>query len=276
MSADAISTQNIVDGLRAAGVREGDRLFVHSSLSAFGYVVGGASAVCRALIRTVGDRGTVAVPTFTWGANHAAEVVRFRVAEDPCETGAIPEAFRMLPEAVRSDHVCHSVAAAGRDAAQVMGDGVLPFGPGSSMHALVEYDYRYMFLGCGFGPCTALHVAEELASVPYRYYRHFSGSIVVRADGTEAPSHAREFLRYEPFRNDFLKMEPILEERGLLSYGRIGAAEVILTSARSIVHTAVELLRRDPGFLLTPASAEYLRHWGGPTGSAGTAGPAGD
>ena len=49
--------------LRALGVRDGDVLMVHSSLSALGFVAGGPQAVCDALLGAVGPSGTVAMPS---------------------------------------------------------------------------------------------------------------------------------------------------------------------------------------------------------------------
>ncbi len=262
--APRVSARDIVAGLRALGVEQGARLFVHSSLRALGRVEGGAGAVCGALLEAAGESGTVAVPTFTWPSYHDREVVTFDVAHDPSEVGLVTETFRLLPGAVRSEHVCHSVAAIGPRAGGLMGEAVLPFGRGSSMHCLYEQDFHCLFIGCGFEACTALHTAEELAGVPYRYSRSFAGSTVIRADGTRVPSRAREYLRYVPFRNDFRKMEGIYRGRGVLREGRIGAARVLLAPLKHIVDICLELLRADAGFLLTEPSREMLKGWSGP------------
>ena len=63
----------LVDGLGNLGLTEGDVVLVHSSLSRFGYVEGGADTVVDALLAAVGAEGTVAVPTspVTWrGGSH--------------------------------------------------------------------------------------------------------------------------------------------------------------------------------------------------------------
>jgi aminoglycoside 3-N-acetyltransferase len=258
-----VTVRDIVKGLRALGIEPGGRLFVHSSLSAFGRVDGGARAVCEALLESVGSTGTVAVPTFTWSSYHDKEVVTFDVARDPSEVGLITETFRQLPGALRTEHVCHSVAAIGPRAADLRGDGVRPFGRGSSMYRLTELDFSCLFLGCGFAACTALHSVEELAEVPYRYRRGFAGSTVVRADGSRVPSRAQEYLRYVPFQNDFQKMEGILRGRGVLREGSIGAAHAMLAAMRSIVDIGLELVGSDPGFLLTETSRALLKEWPG-------------
>jgi aminoglycoside 3-N-acetyltransferase len=264
VGAAVVGRADIVSGLRSLGIATGARLFVHSSLKAFGRVDGGAGAVCAALLEAAGPEGTVGVPTFTWSANHDQEIVTFDVANDACEVGIIPETFRKLPGAIRGEHVCHSLAATGPLARELMGDGVLPFAQGSGMYRLYELDFLYAFLGCGFESCTALHTVEELAPVPYRYHRHFQGSTVVRPDGSRAPSRAREFLRYLPFRNDFSRMAEVYRARGVLRTARIGDAVVTLTTMREIVDIGLELVHTDPGCLLSAESQEYLRRWEGP------------
>jgi aminoglycoside N3'-acetyltransferase len=260
----SVSARDIVAGLRALGICDGARLFVHSSLSAFGHVEGGAPTVCDALREAAGPAGSVAVPTFTWSSYHDREIVTFDVARDPSEVGAVTEAFRLLPGARRSEHLCHSIAATGPLAPDLMGDGVLPFGRGSSMCRLYELDFTCLFLGCGFEACTSLHTVEELAAVPYRYRRDFTGSTVVRADGSRVPSRAREYLRYVPFRNDFEKMEAVFRGRGILTEGCIGAARVTIASMRRIVDIGLGLVRADPGCLLTEDSRALLKSWSGP------------
>ena len=54
---------SLVDDLRRLGVETGDVLMVHSSMSALGFVVGGAQAVCEALLIAVGAGGTIAMPS---------------------------------------------------------------------------------------------------------------------------------------------------------------------------------------------------------------------
>ena len=60
----SVSQSEIVEGLKAGGLVAGCPVLVHSSLSSFGHVEGGADAVIDALLEAVG--GTVLVPTSDW------------------------------------------------------------------------------------------------------------------------------------------------------------------------------------------------------------------
>lgn len=54
----------ILASLRELGVKEGDTLMVHSSLSACGHIVGGAKTVIDALVEAVGEDGNFFFPSF--------------------------------------------------------------------------------------------------------------------------------------------------------------------------------------------------------------------
>ncbi len=51
--------------LRSLGIKAGDLVLVHSSLSSLGWVAGGAPAVVLALRDVLGEGGTLVVPTQT-------------------------------------------------------------------------------------------------------------------------------------------------------------------------------------------------------------------
>ena len=248
-----ITKPDIVAGLHRLGVSSGDVVFAHSSLSAFGWVAGGADAVIDALLDSVGTEGTVVLPAFTWRKYHAiTEPVVFDLASESVkeEVGIIPETFRQRPGALRSMHLCHSVSAIGSRAPDVMGDGVKSFGAGSTFHQLEMLDAWYLFLGAPMSTCTALHHVEDLMQVPYRYYRNFQGSVVVLPDGVRQPCRSVEFLPMPGTRQDFLKMEPVFAKHGALRMTVVGSAKVMNLCMRDLVRVGIQCLEQDIEFLL--------------------------
>ena len=65
ISAEPIDSAFIQRELAGLGVSHGATVVVHSSLSAFGAVHGGAQAIVDALLHAIGESGTLVVPTFT-------------------------------------------------------------------------------------------------------------------------------------------------------------------------------------------------------------------
>lgn len=57
-----ITKQDIINGLLDLGLKSGDEIEVHSSLSSFGYVDGGAETVISALKDVVGENGSIFMP----------------------------------------------------------------------------------------------------------------------------------------------------------------------------------------------------------------------
>ena len=159
------------------------------------------------------------------GAFYDKERAVFDLSRTPSECGRITEVFRKRAGAVRSRHICHSVAAIGPRADEVLGKGIRSFGPGSSLDRLYQLNSWYLFLGVGFSVCTALHMVEEIMQVPYRYYRDFAGSQVILPDGRAIPCPSVEFLRKAGYRNDFSKVEDILAEDGVLRTRRVGGGK---------------------------------------------------
>jgi len=248
-----VTKADILAGLRRVGLEPGDVVLVHSSLSAFGRVEGGADTVIDALLEVLGPEGTAVFPTFTWGRYHAiTEPVVFDLAREPVkdEMGIIPETFRTRPGVVRSPHICHSVAALGPHAKDVLGTTGHAWGPGSTFAQLETLNAWNLFLGVGTRSCTALHHVEELMQVPYREHRDYPGSEFLMPDGTRRPCDSVEFLRKPGYRNDFAKMERIFAEHGVLHATQIGRASILNIRIRDIVRIGCAYLEQDIYFLL--------------------------
>jgi len=167
--------------LASIGVVPGMTLLVHSSLSSIGWVVGGAPTVVRALLRVLGDAGTLVMPASTphcadpatwagprvseaWLAEAREHLPVFDPRTTPTVRGAICEAFRTWPGTLRSHHPVESVCARGVAASTITDEHPLAFseGRGGPFEKLYDLDCRVLLLGVGFNRCTALHFAESL------------------------------------------------------------------------------------------------------------------
>ena len=250
-AANAITYTDLVSGLRTLGLGAGHRVLVHSSLSSFGYVDGGARTVIDALLDVVGPQGTVLVPTLTGDeALSPANPPRFDPASSPCWTGVIPETFRQRQDAVRSLHPTHSVAAIGADADALTRehiDSVTPCDDRSPYAKLAGLPDSYVLLiGAGYQVLTLLHHVEELAGVDYHIQDELVRAEII-IDGTPVYRHYL-LHRYGTPRN-FGILEPLLVERGLQAEVTIGKSRLLLISAAGLVDVALRCLAANMRFL---------------------------
>lgn len=232
----------VMRGIRALGVRPGDLLLVHSSLRSLGHVEGGASAVADALVQSISPGGTVFVPTFNF-----AKLPWDRAATASL-TGAITEAFRHLPGALRSDHPTHAVTAVGPDAEAILSGHRQnhSFGKDSPLWRLWQRNAWVLLIGCNHRSSSMIHVAEERVGVPYLNR--------TRTQQIVTPNGLREVtLRRPNCSNGFNKLDQPLRAGSKIIDGAIGPARVMLMRSGDILDTASEMLRQDPTALLCDA-----------------------
>lgn len=171
----------VAEHIDALGVRPGHRVAVHSRMLAFGLVEGGPETLVRALLAAIGSRGTLVVPTYTLERG----TVYDRASTPSQNVGALPEAVRQTPGAVRSACPMHNHAALGADAALLNSPaGTVSIGQGSDFELLLREGFDLVLLGVGLTEgATFIHHAETLANVPYRTWLPLPRDIR-HADGT--------------------------------------------------------------------------------------------
>jgi aminoglycoside 3-N-acetyltransferase len=182
---DPVTVDSIARDLRALGVDAGDTLLVHGSLSALGWVCGGAPAVVDALQRVLTEAGTLVMPTHSpgnmepskmssppvpedWYEPYREQMPPYRPESTPTQgMGAIAECFRTYPGVVRSDHPQHSFAAWGADATEVTDGHDLAYslGESSPLARVYDLDGDVCFLGTTHATNTSLHLAEYRADL---------------------------------------------------------------------------------------------------------------
>jgi aminoglycoside 3-N-acetyltransferase len=185
---------DIVETLRAVGIRKGDGVIVHSSMSKFGQIEGEPRAVVEAIEEVVGTTGTIVMPAFPLKGKmkeHLLRGERFDVSNTPSTMGAITEYFRTISGVCRSVHPTHSVCAKGRFAEEIVAGHelcVTPFAKGSPFDSLVDRNFWILLFGVDFGPLTTYHVFEDRLGprFPHKVYLDEVHKVpCTRADGSE-------------------------------------------------------------------------------------------
>jgi len=110
-----VNKNDIITRLSELGLKSGDNIIVHSSLSSFGYVEGGASTVIDALMELLTDNGTLVMPSFNHGEAYDNGGI-FDIRTTPTTNGVIPDTFWRRPDVLRSMNPTHAFAAWGKNA----------------------------------------------------------------------------------------------------------------------------------------------------------------
>lgn len=251
---DTLKRDDIVRGLQDLGLQKGDRVLVHSSLVALGEVEGGPDTVIDALLEAVGPEGMVVVPTF-------ACKPPFDRRTSATALGAIPDRFWRRPEAVRSLHPTHSVAAIGPGAEDLIKDhekAPTAYAEGTPYYKLAKSGGKILLMGCDQDRNTTLHAAEALAKAPYLtdiegVYIDDNGNAVTIPIAAMAGPH-----------RNFIGLDSLFRALDIMKMGRIGGAMCRLMDAGQMLDTALDAMVSDPAAVLcdNPACADCVMQRG--------------
>ncbi len=257
-----LTRETLVSDLRALGVRQGQTLLVHASLRGIGWVEGGAATVVAALRESVGEAGTIVMPTTTeensttsrahlkliagmspqWVEEYRAQMPAFDRLHTPAiGAGKIAEALRTTGGAVRSDHPQSSFAAIGEHAATLMAGHPLVshLGEESPLAALYDLsDAAILMIGVGYEACSALHLAE------YRYANRPPTRVyecVVSIDGKRHWVNYRDVVLDD---QEFGLIGSDVDKRVAGASGYVGNAECRLMPLRDVVDVATGWMAR--------------------------------
>ncbi len=255
----SIDGQTIQTGLAELGLTGRD-VAVHSSLSSFGHVIGGAETVVRALLNVC---GTVLMPTFCsigrtnapaddrpaqncWDYQARDREMEPIVPFDPTafdrtsaldvdEMGQIPAALLRHTDTIRSQHPSVSWAANGPLAEHYTSDH-LSDDPNLPLKRLSDTGGHILLIGVGLRVCTAVHLAEELSGRrPFIRW-------VLYADGKVR--RVREYGCSDGFAKLATHVEALANRR------TIGRSPAVSYPVKPFVEAIVKVIRSQPAITL--------------------------
>ena len=253
-----ITKELLVQDLIKLGVKSGDILLVHSSLSKIGWVCGEERTVIEALIAAVGMEGTVCMPAHSGGNSDPSEwrnppvpkewveiIYENMPVFDPAITptrgiGIIPEAFRCYPGTLRSYHPQTSFCAYGKYAREITDNHMLTpqFGKDSPLGRLYNLKAKVLFLGTGYDTCTCFHMGEVLCETTPR--KRMGAAMLI--------NNVREWKWFEDYdfdSDDFNILGKCYEEKNEVALGAVGNANCRLFDIRPAIDFSTIWLREN-------------------------------
>lgn len=235
-----ITRKQLIHDFTQLGLKNGDAVLVHSALSAIGRVEDGADGVIDALLEVLGNEGTLLMPALSSGI--------FDPAESPSKVGIITETFRRRQGVLRSFHPSHSVTAFGRLAEELTREHLncpTACGEGTPYAKLMDAGGKILLLGVDQDRNTSLHTLEAIMRLPYlktitREYR----------DPADGEIKTLEIHEYPGPHRDFIGLDRLFREAGIMRVGKAGKAVCRLIDAAGMRDIGLRLLRKDATAIL--------------------------
>ncbi|HLP32184.1 MAG TPA: AAC(3) family N-acetyltransferase [Bacteroidia bacterium] len=247
-SNNAITKEQVIADLVKLGLKKGDSVLVHSSLSKMGYVEGGPVTVIDAITETIGPEGTLMFPTFPFDT--LLEVFfehynTFDRSNTPSKMGKITEVFRKMDGVTRSFHPTHPVAAKGPLAEYYTKDHYnqpTPFNKNSPFYKLTEKNGKVLTIGLYIETYTSFHVLEDyIEDFKYPVYRKEWYEVnMIDYDGTTSKVKTRIHDGAYSMRRKYNEMVPMFVKDGAMVLGNIGEAHGSLIDAKKFLDSMVK------------------------------------
>lgn len=158
-----ITEDDIVSGFKRLGIKDGTELEVHSSLSSFGTVDGGAETVISALKKSCGENGSIFMPALrlspalelTDADKKLGILSKIKILPpdaDRTAMGIIADTFRKQPDTKTGDGVFR-ISGWGKNAQAAVTGG---------LDHVIHNDGMALLLGVDIYKLTAMHYVEYL------------------------------------------------------------------------------------------------------------------
>jgi aminopeptidase-like protein/aminoglycoside N3'-acetyltransferase len=265
---------DMIDSFQRVGIEPGDTVFVHVCLETLGQPNGFLTTaqisefLLAALQEAVGTNGTILVPTYTFSF---CEHEPFDVQNTPTPGGDwstsadFLEYFRKLPGVIRSKDPIHSVAGLGPKAAALLTG--LPntcFGEDSVHARLRNLDGKICLIGVGLDESSFRHHVEEVAGIPARYKKLFTGYIRDNGLSRKVGWVYNVRVLSDNCYPDGKRLEEIARRSGKCRVVSLGRGEILGINANDYFNLTLEELAKDKWFTvkgpaLKPVQLEEAR-----------------
>jgi len=255
-----ITKEKIKSDLLSAGIKRGDLLMVHSSMSSIGYLENGPAGFVDACLEVLGKEGTLVMPAFahnTFSKIYLDTDPVFDILKSPSKAGAITEELRKRANSLRSFHPTDAVTAHGPLAEYLVKDHfgqITPYNNMSPYFRIAEKKGKILNIGIPLSiSCTNLHTLEDAVDFKYPIYHSRIYEVrMVDETGTQKRMKTRVHDPVYSEKRKAEKLVPLFEREGILILCMIGEAPSTLIDAAGLLEVMIRNYREKGITMYTP------------------------
>ena len=231
------------------GIKPGDQVMVHSSLSSMGVLRNDSSTFISAIKKYITNKGLIVMPTFSQVRMY--EYVKsnecFDVNKSPSLTGKLTEEFRKSEGVVRSLHPTHSLSVWGKNAKQFVSGHekcITPFNELSPYKKIIDENFKILFIGIDMFSMTICRAGDDMIdNYPVNPYldqvfeiniTDYSGKKLVMQTKVHDPQISA--------RRRNMKIFPYLKE--YIFFGKLAKAKTMMIHAKDVYNVQKDLAKR--------------------------------
>jgi aminoglycoside 3-N-acetyltransferase len=257
-----IWTKNdLITQFQTIGIKKGDVLLVHSSLSKIGFIENGPKDFVDALLETVGSEGHILMPNSpnaSFQLDYIQQLSVFDVQNDVSKLGAITEYFRKLPNAIRSEHPTEPVSCVGPNAAFFVGNhygNITPYNEKSPFYKVSQMNGKILYVGVTLDNAgTNLHTLEDaIFDFKFPVYHEEIFDVKVKSiDGTIKSMQTKVHNPVWSKKRQCDELLPLFEAANVAQKVKIGNAETWLFDAKKMLDVMIDEYQKNGVTMYTP------------------------
>jgi aminoglycoside 3-N-acetyltransferase len=259
METNMVTPSDVAQAARAAGLKKGTVLLLHSGMKQLGRLEKGPDTIIDGLLEALGPQGTLVMPVFTWG-NVPDLPPGYPLTQDrdplPVWTGRVPARFAEYPGVKRSRHPLWSHAFLGPRSDELLAideKEIYGYGKGKIHYRIFELGGSTMFISAGFKSCSCAYVVFDTREMPHRQFIKERMGTSVEQYLKLSPQKQWELMYYQATMKiaqpTLAKLEAPLRSAGLLHEAPLGSGKVMHVTVPDLYRFMNEQYDKNPRFL---------------------------
>lgn len=247
VSGQILTKSDLMNDFKEIGLKKGDTVLVHTSMSKIGYLENGPQTFVEALIEYIGEDGNIMMPTSPNALlqlDYARSTTTFNVNESPSALGAISEFFRKTQGVKRSWSPTEPVSAYGKDADFLTNSHHLdnsPYTANSPFQKLYQLNGKIMYAGVTLDNAgTNLHTLEDAVDFEYPVYYAEEFEFEVETETEQVKVRTKVHNPDWSKKRKCDELLPFFENKHVFVSGSIGNARTLLFDGKRMFEEMIK------------------------------------